>query len=67
MGASHCQRGGFTDRNVCNIHGEEIRPLGPLAAAGERVTDADTPGKLGNIYRFNDVVPMKRSANQLDC
>ncbi len=23
MGAGHCQWGGFTDRNVCNIHGEE--------------------------------------------
>ncbi len=31
MGAGHCQWGGFTDRNVCNI--------GPLAAAGQRVTD----------------------------
>ncbi len=23
MGAGYCQWGGFTDRNVCNIHGEE--------------------------------------------
>ena len=22
IGAGHCQWGGFTDRNVCNIHGE---------------------------------------------
>ncbi len=29
MGAGHCQFGGFTDRNVCNIHGE-----GHLAAGG---------------------------------
>ncbi len=36
MGAGHCQWGGFTDRNVCNI--PKLRPLGPLAAEGERVT-----------------------------
>ena len=24
MGAGHWQCGGFTDRNVCNIHGEEL-------------------------------------------
>ncbi len=23
MGAGHCQWDGFTDRNLCNIHGEE--------------------------------------------
>ena len=27
MGAGHCQWGGFTDRNVCNI--PKFRPLGP--------------------------------------
>ncbi len=26
--------------------------VGPLAAAGEAVTEAMTDGKLGNIYRF---------------
>ena len=66
MGAGYCQWGGFTDRNVCNIHGEEhltsryrailrilkIRSLGPLGAAGERVTHARKEGKLGNIWWF---------------
>ena len=38
MGAS-CPWGGYTDRIVCNIHGEEpkIMSIGPLAAAGEVV------------------------------
>ncbi len=61
IGAGHCQWGGCTDRNVCNIYGAEhlasrypirmpkIKPLGPLAAAGERVTDGRKEGKLGNI------------------
>ncbi len=44
MGAGHCQWGGFTDRNVCNIW-----PLGSLAAAGECVTHGRKEGKLGNI------------------
>ena len=35
MGAVHCQLGGFTDRNVS-------KPVGPLAAAGEVVTDGHT-------------------------
>ncbi len=35
MGAGYCQWGGFTDRNIDNTF---FRPLGPLAAAGERVT-----------------------------
>ncbi len=44
MGAGHCQWGGFTDRNVCNIHGEEIRPLGSLPASGGRVTHGRKEG-----------------------
>ena len=41
MGAGHCPWGGYTDRIGCNIHGEEpkIMSIGPLAAAGEVVTD----------------------------
>ena len=41
-GAGHCHQDGLTDRNTCNMHGARHRnsgPLGPLAAAGERVTD----------------------------
>ncbi len=33
IGAGHCQWSGLTDQNIPNI-----RPLGPLAAAGERLT-----------------------------
>ena len=55
IGAGHCQWGGCTDRNVCNIHGgahllmPKIKPIGPTAAAGGRVTHGRKEGKLGNI------------------
>ena len=51
MRAGHCPWDGFTDRNVCNIHGDvpKIMSVGPKAAAGEAVMDAKTDGKLGNI------------------
>ncbi len=45
MGAGHCQWGGFADRNVCNI--PIFRSLGPVAAAGDRVTDGRKEGKEG--------------------
>ncbi len=46
-GASHYQWGGFSDRYVCNIHGDKhlrqkIRPVGPSASAGERRKDERT-------------------------
>ncbi len=40
MGAGHCQWGGFTDRSVYNIHGEEHPAVRPLGTAGTGVTDA---------------------------
>ncbi len=50
MGAGHCQWGGLTDQNICNIHGgahlasnpilmPKMKPVGPRAAAGGSVTD----------------------------
>ena len=29
MGAGHCQWGGYTDGNVCNIHGEDTKNEAP--------------------------------------
>ncbi len=39
MGAGHCQWGGFTDQNVCNIQREQV-----LRTPGRK-----EGGKLGNI------------------
>ncbi len=47
MGAGHCPWGGYTDRIVCNVHGEErlaYQKSCPLAAAEEVVTDGRTDG-----------------------
>ncbi len=53
MGASHCQWGVFTDRNVCNIYGEKhTKNQAPrsIGYSGRGVTDTwKEGGKLGNI------------------
>ncbi len=57
MGAGHCQWGGFTDRNVCNIHGEEHlapRSIGFSRRACDTQKEGRKEGKLGNIYRLNE-------------
>ena len=41
MGPVNFQWGGLTDRNICNIYGDEhLASVGPTTAAGEAVTDA---------------------------
>ncbi len=47
MGAGHCPWGGYTDRIVCNI--------GPLAAAGEVVTDGHTDRITDHYYGFTPI------------
>ena len=48
MGAGHCQWGGLTGRNVCNIHGDAH--LAPSAiGCSRRACDTQMEGKLGNI------------------
>ncbi len=63
-GAGHCQCGGLTDRKVCYIHGDahlgyihipKLRSLGPLAAAGERLTYGRKARKYIRIYLFNKI------------
>ena len=48
MGAGHYPWGGYTDRIVCNI--PKIVLIGPLAAAGEVVTDGHTEGITDHYY-----------------
>ncbi len=48
MGAGHCQWGWFADRNVCG-HISKIMSIGPLAEAGEVVTDGHTHGHTERI------------------
>ncbi len=48
IGAGYCQWGGFTDRNVCNIDGEEHQAH-RSNSFGRRERYGRKEGKLGNI------------------
>ncbi len=55
MGAGHCQWGGLTDQNICNIHGgahlaSRVNSLNAIGVHGQ------TNRKLVNIYRFDNMI-----------
>ncbi len=52
MGAGHCPWGGYTDRIICKI----IVSIGPLAAAGEVVTDGHTERITDHYYGCLDII-----------
>ncbi len=57
MGASHCQLGGLTNRNICNIYAK-IMSVGPTAAAGESMTHPMTDRRKARKYIRISFVPV---------